>query len=643
LKLSKVNKVDISLKQLIDIDTSGGDIDTVDTISNGQILTAYVSAERTDQFRFKNLSSFLAAGTGISLSTTSGVTTISATGGGTGTVTSVQLTAGTGISLSGTNPITSSGNITVTNSSPDQTVTLSTTGTGLAVTGTYPNFTLENTLPETGGSGGMLHGTASGTDTYTVSITGVTAYNDGDAYLIRFTNGNTNAATLNINGLGAVSLYRNNDGPLIGGDIWAGGEMICVYNSTTSGFQCIGTSPNSLFSYVTNDDSVTITKGQPVYAFSGTGNRMTVKLAYNSTDATSAQTVGIVYSTSIAPNQKGFIMMQGLLDGLSTLPTSTWTDGDTVYLGATAGTITPTKPYAPNHLVYLGVVTTASPGSAGRMYVRVQNGYELDEIHNIDLVSTAPVNNDVLVFDTSTTPDLWKPKSISTILGYTPQAQLNGTGFVKATGTTISYDNTTYAPLASPAFTGDPTAPTPSAGDNDTSIATTAFVNTAIQSTSPTVVLFRDYSPASLTGTLTNTLVWSTSVNANVFQTNDLLEIRSFFNSNAANGTTTNFRLYVNTSASLAGATQIGAYANGSGTGNGGYQRNIFVTASGSSGNFRTLPIAANVTNSYGVSSSAIANFTVNTTVTLYFIWAIQLGNTANTASIQGTIATITR
>lgn len=32
------------------------------------------------------------------------------------------------------------------------------------------------------------------------------------------------------------------------------------------------------------------------------------------------------------------------------------------------------------------------------------------------------------------------------------------------------------APLASPTFTGDPKAPTPAAGDNDTSIATTAFV-----------------------------------------------------------------------------------------------------------------------------------------------------------------------
>ena len=36
------------------------------------------------------------------------------------------------------------------------------------------------------------------------------------------------------------------------------------------------------------------------------------------------------------------------------------------------------------------------------------------------------------------------------------------------------------APLASPAFTGNPTAPTPTAGDNDTSVATTAFVTSAI-------------------------------------------------------------------------------------------------------------------------------------------------------------------
>lgn len=52
------------------------------------------------------------------------------------------------------------------------------------------------------------------------------------------------------------------------------------------------------------------------------------------------------------------------------------------------------------------------------------------------------------------------------------------------------------APLASPALTGNPTAPTPTAGDNDTSVATTAFVQAAI-STAPTI------NNVTLTGTVT--------------------------------------------------------------------------------------------------------------------------------------------
>src|SRR5262249_41681527 len=55
---------------------------------------------------------------------------------------------------------------------------------------------------------------------------------------------------------------------------------------------------------------------------------------------------------------------------------------------------------------------------------------------------------------------------------------VNGKGLVTAAV------NQNYAPLASPVFTGDPQAPTPTAGDNDTSIATTAFVTAAIASVS---------------------------------------------------------------------------------------------------------------------------------------------------------------
>ena len=280
-------------------------------------------------------------------------------------------------------------------------------GSGLTLSGTVLSANVNSSI---------THTTASGTDTYTATVTGVTSYADGDCYLVRFTNGNTTSATLNINSLGAIDLYRNNDGLLIGGDIVAESEMLCIYNATTNGFQCIGTAPNTLLAYVTNAESITINKGQPVYVFGGQGDRITVKLAYNTSDLTSAQTIGVVQSTSIAANQKGLVIIQGQLDGLTLFPTATWADGDYIYLGATAGTITNVKPHAPNHLVYLGYVTTASNGAAGRWYVKVQNGYEMDELHNVS--AQTPSNNDGLFYNTTTS--LWESKSIATNLGYTP-------------------------------------------------------------------------------------------------------------------------------------------------------------------------------------------------------------------------------
>jgi hypothetical protein len=74
-----------------------------------------------------------------------------------GTVTSVAATAGTGISISGS-PITTSGTLTVTNTAPDQTVVL-TAGTGISTSGTYPNFTITNTSPSSGGTVTSVSGT----------------------------------------------------------------------------------------------------------------------------------------------------------------------------------------------------------------------------------------------------------------------------------------------------------------------------------------------------------------------------------------------------------------------------------------------------------------------------------------------------
>lgn len=78
----------------------------------------------------------VSAGTGISYSSATGVITNSAPDQ------TVSLTAGTGINTSGTYP-----SFTITNSAPDQTVVL-TAGTGISTSGTYPSFTITNSAPD---------------------------------------------------------------------------------------------------------------------------------------------------------------------------------------------------------------------------------------------------------------------------------------------------------------------------------------------------------------------------------------------------------------------------------------------------------------------------------------------------------------
>jgi hypothetical protein len=155
----------------------------------------------------------------------------------------------------------------------------------------------------------------------------------------------------------------------------------------------------TMHAYVTNAESFTINKGQPVYLYQAQGDRATVKLAFNTSDGTSAKTFGLA-AENIGANQTGYVICQGVI---SNVDTSAFSPGVTLYLGSTAGSLTSTKPVAPNHLVYIGVVEKANAGG-GQIYVRPQNGYELDEIH--DVLITSPANGQILVYDGST--NLWK-------------------------------------------------------------------------------------------------------------------------------------------------------------------------------------------------------------------------------------------
>ena len=203
---------------------------------------------------------------------------------------------------------------------------------------------------------------------------------------------------------------------------------------------------------VNNRTGSTLAKGTAVYLSGSQGNRITVAKALGVSDAFSANTFGIV-SESILNNQSGYIITEGLITNINT---SALVEDSAVYLSPTvAGGLTSTKPQPPQHTVYIGVCVKSNAGS-GELFVKIRNGQELDELHDVRISN--PLNNASLYYKSSegiwrdTTAALLVSDTASMLTNYlrtgvaasTYQAKLNGTGFVKASGTTITYDNSTY-------------------------------------------------------------------------------------------------------------------------------------------------------------------------------------------------------
>lgn len=161
---------------------------------------------------------------------------------------------------------------------------------------------------------------------------------------------------------------------------------------------------------VKNNGAGLISKGTAVYVTGSNGTNMLVGKASNASEATSSKTMGLMQSdiTTTGGTQTGFVVTEGLLEGLNT---ASATAGDPVWLGVNGALIygLANKPYAPAHLVFIGIVTKVSAGN-GEIFVKVQNGFELKEIHDVDLVSNSPTNNQGLVYETATS--LWKNKTI---------------------------------------------------------------------------------------------------------------------------------------------------------------------------------------------------------------------------------------
>lgn len=173
--------------------------------------------------------------------------------------------------------------------------------------------------------------------------------------------------------------------------------------------------------------NTTLTKAayQVVKVSGATGGRLSIELAQADGDPNSADTLGVVTET-IATNQEGFIMTVGQLSGINTtgsLQGETWADGDVLYLSPTiAGAMTKVKPTGlTGHIVVLGYVEYAHINQ-GKIYIKIMNGWEISELHDVYINPATLSNNDVLAYNSAT--QLWENELISQVITLTT----NGTG-----------------------------------------------------------------------------------------------------------------------------------------------------------------------------------------------------------------------
>jgi hypothetical protein len=189
-----------------------------------------------------------------------------------------DLGAGTGISISES----ATGVVTVTNSAPDQTVSIS-AGTGISTSGTYPNFTVTNTAPDQ-----VVSISGGGTTTVTGTYPNFTVSSD-DQYDGTVTSVDLTAGTgISVSGgpiTSSGSITVTNTAP---------DQVVAI--SAGTGISTSGTYPNFTVTNTAPDQTVAISAGTGI-SVSGTYPNFTV--------TNTAPDVPFTYTSTYVPYGQG--------------------------------------------------------------------------------------------------------------------------------------------------------------------------------------------------------------------------------------------------------------------------------------------------------------------------------------------------
>lgn len=320
------------------------------------------------------------------------------------------------------------------------------------------------------------------------------SYAAGICLRVKVLNSNTGAATINVDGLGAVAIKRADGSALLGAELLAGSVVDLTYDGTVFRLPPVIVA-------LTAGDIATITAGLAAnYEPKITAGSAGQYWRYDKTWATLDKTaVGLANVDNVADANKPISTAQQNALNLK-LDISV---GASTYFPLAGGTISGNAAVTGT----LGVTGTFSAvnnatvgGTLGVTGTLTANGLVAAASMTIGGAAVATQS-----FVTTSYAPLASPALTGNPTAPTPSPGDNDTSI--ATTAFVAALGALKADLASPAFTGNPTAPTPSPGDNDTSIATTAFVRTpAIQSVA---------NGATVTPTFANDMVIITAQNTN--------------------------------------------------------------------------------------------------------------------------------
>ena len=235
----------------------------------------------------------------------------------------------------------------------------------------------------------------------------VVDYNDTDYFLAVFNAVPYTGATADVN-LGTHAIKLNhvefNTNPIepliIGATYYDAAHKVLA---TALGDGVIIQNGLEMYVRVVNKNGYNLNDGEVVYISGAHGNRPTATRAI-ATSEQASYVIGVC-TQNIDNNQEGFVTVFGTVNNFNT---STFTDGAKLYLSATtAGSLTMTRPVAPNHGVIVGIALNSTPN--GSIFVNPNSGFELNELHDVNtsIEKTIPLDDDYfLVWDTVTS--YWK-------------------------------------------------------------------------------------------------------------------------------------------------------------------------------------------------------------------------------------------